>query len=508
MNKTITKMALKNIFSNKAKTLITLSLIGLGTFLIILGLGILNFAEEQTKNVCISDFTGHILITGKPENDKSFVELVGVSGISVGRGSLKMPYLPQKEKIYSKLKTVDGVLSFTPSAVSQHNTLKPVNLPDSWEADNKKNGFPPFTNCLGIEPESYKKMFDTIQVYEGSFPQQNNEEFFLMPKSTKEAFEKYFERELKIGDEIVITAYGEKTKSKKVRITGFFNYAHPDTDIGRISYCDINSCRILAGMIMGAKVATEIPSSIDLNLSGKSEEDLFGCEENMFDEKADVSGKGLTEADVENILGSTELRDSLNMADTEAWHHIAIKLKNGFFTEQTADELNKWFLNEDIKAQALLWDKGMASYSARINATKKMLTVILVLLSVVVLIVIMNTLVVSVMERTSEIGTMRAIGAKKGFVKKIFYAESFFMSFTGAGAGIILALITAIIFNSLNLRFGSGFALLFGGYNVKVNISILSVLGTAFAMFAAGFAANIYPIKLALKISPLEAINS
>ncbi|WP_206183290.1 hypothetical protein [Treponema pedis] len=82
------------------------------------------------------------------------------------------------------------------------------------------------------------------------------------------------------------------------------------------------------------------------------------------------------------------------------------------------------------------------------------------------------------------------------------------MSFTGAGAGIILALITAIIFNSLNLRFGSGFALLFGGYNVKVNISILSVLGTAFAMFAAGFAANIYPIKLALKISPLEAINS
>ena len=65
MNTIVLKMAVKNLFANKAKLIITLSLIGLGTFFVISGLGILNFAMKQTRDVCISDFTGDILITGK-----------------------------------------------------------------------------------------------------------------------------------------------------------------------------------------------------------------------------------------------------------------------------------------------------------------------------------------------------------------------------------------------------------------------------------------------------------
>ena len=46
MNKTIFKLALKNLFSHKTKTLIIMILIGLGSFLVVLGLGVLNFAER------------------------------------------------------------------------------------------------------------------------------------------------------------------------------------------------------------------------------------------------------------------------------------------------------------------------------------------------------------------------------------------------------------------------------------------------------------------------------
>lgn len=134
---------------------------------------------------------------------------------------------------------------------------------------------------------------------------------------------------------------------------------------------------------------------------------------------------------------------------------------------------------------------------------------VLVVLSVVVLIVIMNTLVVSVMERTAEIGTMRALGANRTFVKKVFYAESFLLSCTGACIGIALALLAAFIFNSLGIRFkGEVLAVMFGGYNVKSIPSLKAVFGTLCAMLASGAAANWYPIKIALKISPLQAINS
>ena len=44
MNTIVLKIAVKNLFANKAKLIITLSLIGLGTFFVISGLGILNFA--------------------------------------------------------------------------------------------------------------------------------------------------------------------------------------------------------------------------------------------------------------------------------------------------------------------------------------------------------------------------------------------------------------------------------------------------------------------------------
>ena len=42
----------------------------------------------------------------------------------------------------------------------------------------------------------------------------------------------------------------------------------------------------------------------------------------------------------------------------------------------------------------------------------------------VAVIIMMNTLVISVIERTGEIGTMRALGARKGFVWKMFLVET------------------------------------------------------------------------------------
>ena len=94
MNKTIFKMAVKNLFASKAKMIITLSLIGIGTFLVILGFGILNFSLQQTQAVCISDFSGDVLITGKPEKDTVMVQLLGVfQTVSVSMDTPKMPYL-------------------------------------------------------------------------------------------------------------------------------------------------------------------------------------------------------------------------------------------------------------------------------------------------------------------------------------------------------------------------------------------------------------------------------
>ena len=509
MNKTIFKLALKNLFSHKTKSLIIMILIGLGSFLVVLGLGVLNFAEKQTKNVCESDFCGDIFITGKPSDKDVNVTIAGAYK-NVNTGKLpSMPYLSKIEKIEAKLHDMPETSVFTRGMVVGYGMLRPADLSDTWEPKGENFSYMPYATTLGIEPSSYKKTFETIKVYEGEFPDSDGAEFILLPQKVKEKYEKYYERELHVGDEVVVMSFGEKAKLRKIKVSGFFTFAHPDTAIQAVLYTDINSARMLAGVTMGARTVTEIPKSIDLSLAEKSEDDLFSDDAVGVTEEAEsITEKKATAEDLENILGSTELRNQLNMADTDAWHFVTVKLKDPSKTSRVIADLNKWFAEEGLIAQALPWDKAVVQYAAAIKMTRTLMIAVLVLLAVVVLIVIMNTLVVSVMERTAEIGTMRAIGAKRSFVRRLFYTESFLLSCVGALCGIALAIIAGLIFNALGIRLpNETMAVMFGGYKIQTAISPVAVLSTLAAMLAAGVIANWYPVGLALKISPLEAIN-
>ncbi len=51
-------------------------------------------------------------------------------------------------------------------------------------------------------------------------------------------------------------------------------------------------------------------------------------------------------------------------------------------------------------------------------------SVAILIVAIVAIIIIMNTLVISVIERTGEIGTMRALGAQKPFVWLMFLVET------------------------------------------------------------------------------------
>ncbi len=508
MNRIIFNMAVKNLFANKAKLIITLSLIGIGTFLIILGLGILNFAKKQTKDVSESDFSGDILIIGKPDDPQVEVELFGTYvKFAVRTSKPKMPYLLPFEKVRGIVSQTDGVESLTQTVVSG-GALVPVDLPDGWKPKNENSGNRPYLDILGNKAREYRTLFTTAQIFEGAYPETDDERYFILPRKTKENYEKYYERSLAIGDEVIVKSSSwSKPKQQRVRITGFFDYAHGDTVIENVAYADADTVRILADMTMGAKTAANIPDSIDLSLSEKSEEDFFASDDAfLVEESVDVQS---AKTDFDNLLGSTELRDTLNLPDNEAWHHIEVKLTKGtgIKTAYVIKKLNKRFADENLNVQAVAWNKAMASLSEAIKGTSFLFTVMLVLLSVVVLIVIMNTLVVAVMQRNAEIGTMRAIGAKKSFVRKIFFTESLFMSLTGVCIGIVLALIAAFIINSFDIHLNEVLSYMFGGKKIRVSISVMSIVWTMLAMTAAGLAANWYPVRLALRISPLEAIN-
>ena len=109
----------------------------------------------------------------------------------------------------------------------------------------------------------------------------------------------------------------------------------------------------------------------------------------------------------------------------------------------------------------------------------------------------MNTMVMSVMERTREFGILRAVGWRPRRVLQMVLGESILLCLIGAVIGSILA----VIFTRLILIFPVVRSFLNPEYTPEVFIRGL-VVGVAVALLGA-----LYPAIRAVRLSPIQAIR-
>jgi putative ABC transport system permease protein len=108
-------------------------------------------------------------------------------------------------------------------------------------------------------------------------------------------------------------------------------------------------------------------------------------------------------------------------------------------------------------------------------------------------IVIMNIMLVSVTERTKEIGIRKSLGARKVDVLKQFLVEAVTLSAIGGAVGVFLAWIIGIIMT----------AIFFPTY-----LSIGAILITIFVSGGIGVAAGVFPAWKAARLDPIEALRA
>jgi putative ABC transport system permease protein len=118
---------------------------------------------------------------------------------------------------------------------------------------------------------------------------------------------------------------------------------------------------------------------------------------------------------------------------------------------------------------------------------------------------IMNTMLTSVMERTREIGIMKAIGATTRDIMSIFIIEGVLMSGVGGIIGIILGVfgsqaLTLILGSFMSMGGGSSFQL------VPI-ITITSVVLAVAVSLIVGILSSLYPAWKAARMSPIEAVR-
>ena len=106
---------------------------------------------------------------------------------------------------------------------------------------------------------------------------------------------------------------------------------------------------------------------------------------------------------------------------------------------------------------------------------------------------IMNILLVSVTERTREIGLRMAIGARRTHVLLQFLAESVILSVTGGIAGIIVGVLFSEMIS------------IFTGWPTP--ISLAAVAGGFLFSAAVGIFFGYYPARKAASLDPIEALR-
>ncbi len=141
--------------------------------------------------------------------------------------------------------------------------------------------------------------------------------------------------------------------------------------------------------------------------------------------------------------------------------------------------------------------RNMTDVAEAANETSKTMTILLACIAGVSLLVggidIMNIMLVSVTERTREIGIRMAIGARSSAVRSQFLIESIVLSLTGGTIGIVLGIALSLAIPAM-----LGWPTL---------VSTMAIVGSVIFSAAVGIFFGYYPARKAAALDPIEALR-
>jgi macrolide transport system ATP-binding/permease protein len=128
-----------------------------------------------------------------------------------------------------------------------------------------------------------------------------------------------------------------------------------------------------------------------------------------------------------------------------------------------------------------------------VESTTATLTLLIASIAVISLVVggigVMNIVLVSVTERTREIGIRMAVGARQQDILQQFLVEAVLVCLIGGALGVVLALTVGFVYS----RLSTNFPMIFSASSIIAAIVVSTLIGTAFGYLPARHAARLDP---------------
>ncbi|MCU0848625.1 MAG: FtsX-like permease family protein [Spirochaetes bacterium] len=499
----ILKIAWRNIQRHRGKSLVVGIIIFLGAMTMTIGNGVIAGMDRGLKENVIDRFTGDVvIISAKQDQDN-------VIFTPMGRDIEVIPGYEKVKKVLEGKKFIDR---FLPVAKGLTIILN-------------ENGDMSYALALGVRFDEYRKMFsDSTDLVEGTllknddrgilvstgnrkrfFEEQN---FWVIPEGfsfNEKNFMKESSKKSGVIDKrtsLVLMGGSNENSTMDIRVDvkGVMKFKHLDDFWNHFNIMDIESFREVYQYVTASDTAAVIPKEKKRILEKDNLDDLFGGE---VLEKVETRKQGY---DVSTLMGKKVVQKKLDV-DSGAYNLIFVKLGKGADAEESVLELNAAFKSSGAEARAIIWRDAVGQIADLSAIMRGATRGFVFLIFIVAIIIIMNTLSMAALERVSEIGMMRAVGAHKSFISGMFLSEMTVISIIFGCAGIIAGIVSVYILNAINITTENRILeLLFGGSVFRPVLGIFDILKGFAYLALVTLIATAYPLRVARRITPLDAI--
>lgn len=478
------KLAFKNIFSRKSSFVIV-GFITLAITLLIVINSVFDGTDNGIKTVFMDSFTGNLIIREKTNDNVSLFGNISLIDESVSE-TMELSFYTE---ITNYLSSLSYVADFIPQ-VSSFSLL---------EIQDKKSKAAVF----GVEADKYTQMMPSIQIVDGAI-YQKGEKGILVSEAWAENFKKETKKNIEIGTEVqLVFSDGNTFRIRSLPVSGIYRYPLRNDVLDKIVLADPSTVRSLLGMnevySTEVNIDTEDTNLIDsIDFSFDDMDSLFAEDSDVFVEESAIDN-------IENIF--TDNSQGV-ISDVTNWHFIVVRLKEDVKENFAIRKFNTWAKQNGYPIEAVNWRVAAGPTAQYVYWLRIVFLIGVFIILFAGLIVVTNTLVINVLDRTKEIGTMRALGANKRNIVFLCMSETLILSIISAIISFIISFFIVLLMQKYPITLNNlFFEQLFGGKKLIPELT-LSNIGFGFLVsLIIGLTSWILPVIEALKILPIKAMK-
>jgi putative ABC transport system permease protein len=357
---------------------------------------------------------------------------------------------------------------------------------------------------FGIDASTYFQTFPRLALIEGTLIKPGQAGALISSARAKE-IETRGGRQPSPGDPVRLSMFGKRGfRIEEVPLAGIVDFEISNPLLESTVLVDAQTLRALLGLTLAQSTECEPPEEA-VSLLGADMEGLFEDTEQTLE----TSREELTLQEVRRLLSEPSDAPEELDPDSGGWHFILLRLNPGANPARVLKRLNCEFEIAGLPAAGMDW-RRTAGMSARLVVLLRLVyNVGFLLFALAAIVVIVNLLVIEVIERSAEIGIVRALGADEGFVWRLLLAETTLLSLFGGLMGVLLGGALVLLLRSIRLQPDNRLLqTLFGGGMSNLTVSPMIALVSILIALAIGFLSCLYPVSLALRVQPARALSS